>query len=237
MTVAVSPGERFAGFPEEGVQFLLELQAEQNRAWFKAHQADFVRLCRRPLELFMEELKQRLLETYPGLQDVEPHIFRIQRDTRFARDKTPYKTDVSAYLPTRVAAESPDPHGHVPGIYVSFGLDEELIALGCWHLPPELLTRYRAAVDHPKTGPEIQSIVDKLQKTGFGLSAMETLKRVPPPYSKDHPRAELLKHKGLAVHAILPDGLASTPGLLDWAEERLRHAAPLTSWLDRVLFG
>jgi uncharacterized protein (TIGR02453 family) len=237
MTVAVSPGERFAGFPDAGVQFLLELQAEQNRAWFKAHQADFIRLCRRPLELFVYELKERLLDVYPGLEDVDPHIFRIQRDTRFARDKSPYKTDVSAYLPTHAAPDNADPHGHVPGIYVSFGLDEELIAMGCWHLPPELLTRYRAAVDHPKSGKEVQTIVDTLQTEGFGLSAMETLKRVPPPYAKDHPRAELLKHKGLAVHAILPDRLASTPGLLDWAAERLRHAAPLANWLDRVLFA
>jgi uncharacterized protein (TIGR02453 family) len=237
MSVAVSPGERFAGFPEEGVLFLLELQAEQNRTWFKAHQTDFIRLCRRPLELFVYELRERLLAVYPGLAEVEPHIFRIQRDTRFARDKTPYKTDVSAYLATRPAPPGAEAHAHVPGIYVSFGLDEELIALGCWHLPPEMLTRYRAAVDDPTTGSEIQTVVDRLQKEGFGLSAMETLKRVPPPYTKDHPRAELLKHKGLAVHAILPDRLASTPGLLDWAEERLRHAAPLVSWLDRVLFA
>jgi hypothetical protein len=58
---------------------------------------------------------------------------------------------------------------------------------------------------------------------------------VPPPYRQDHPRGELLKHKGLAVHAVLPDGLVSTPGLLDWAEERLRQAAPLARWLDKTL--
>jgi uncharacterized protein (TIGR02453 family) len=237
MTVAVSPGERFSGFPDAGVQFLLELQAEQNRAWFKAHQDDFVRLCRRPLELFVYELRERLLDVYPGLEDVEPHIFRIQRDTRFARDKTPYKTDVSAYLATRTAPAEAETHSHVPGIYVSFGLDEEVIALGCWHLPPELLARYRAAVDDPRTGAEIQGIVEHLQAEGFGVSAMESLKRVPPPYAKDHPRAELLKRKGLAVSAPLPEGLPSTPGLLEWAEERLRHAAPLVSWLDRVLFA
>ena len=233
MTVAA--GERFAGFPDEGVQFLLALQAEQNRAWFKAHQADFIKLCRRPLELFVYELRDRLLDVYPGLREVEPHFFRIQRDTRFARDKTPYKTDVSAYLPTRLAPEKADPHDHVPGIYVSFGLDEELIALGCWHLPPALLTRYRAAVDDPKSGKAVQAIVDRLLAQGFGLSAMETLKRVPPPYPQDHPRGELLKHKGLAVHVTVPDGLASTAGLLEWAEERLRQAAPLAAWLDEQL--
>src|ERR671933_1946953 len=118
MTVVVSPGERFAGFPEEGVQFLLELQAEQSRAWFKAHQADFIKLCRRPLELFVYELRDRLLDVYPGLREVEPHFFRIQRDTRFARDKTPYKTDVSAYLPLR-AVEPGQAEHRVPGAYVS----------------------------------------------------------------------------------------------------------------------
>jgi len=132
--MSVVAGERFAGFPDEGVQFLLQLQAEQNRAWFKAHQAEFIRFCRRPLELFVFELKERLVDVFPQLE--EPHIFRIQRDTRFARDKTPYKTDVSAYLATRPAPQGAEQHSHVPGIYVSFGLDEELIALGCWHLPP-----------------------------------------------------------------------------------------------------
>jgi uncharacterized protein (TIGR02453 family) len=234
MSVAVSTGERFAGFPEEGVQFLLELQAEQNRAWFKAHQSDFVRLCRRPLELFVFELRERLLHVYPGLGEVEPHFFRIQRDTRFSRDKDPYKTNVSAYLPIRSGDGGGDPHA-VPGLYVSFGLEEDEVAIGSWHLPPELLGRYRAALDDPTLGPEIQAIVDGLLAEGFALTSMESLKRVPPPYPRDHPRAELLKRKGLAVYIVPPEELAATPGLLDWAEERLRRAAPLAHWLDRAV--
>jgi len=98
-----------------------------------------------------------------------------------------------------------------------------------------LLAKYRAALDDPKTGKQVQAMVDRLLGEGLGLSAMETLKRVPPPYPQDHPRAELLKHKGLAVHALIPDDLCSSPRLLDWAEERLRHAAPLVHWLDKAL--
>src|SRR3989442_879100 len=82
------------GFSDEAIQFLLELQAEQNRAWFKAHQAAFTRLCRQPLELFVGELCERLADVYPGIVETEPHYFRIQRDTRFARDKAPYKTNL-----------------------------------------------------------------------------------------------------------------------------------------------
>src|SRR5438105_1021059 len=93
------PVEQFNGFSDEAIQFFLELQAEQSRTWFKAHQDDFVRLWRRPLELFVFELRERLSDEFQGIGEVEPHFFRIQRDTRFARDKTPYKTYVAADMP------------------------------------------------------------------------------------------------------------------------------------------
>src|SRR5947207_5180435 len=93
--------QRFEGFSDEAIQFFLELQAEQSRTWFKAHQDDFLRLCRRPLELLVAELQERLTGTYPGIAAVEPHIFRIQRDTRFAKDKSPYKTNLAANMPIR----------------------------------------------------------------------------------------------------------------------------------------
>src|SRR5207253_5636871 len=89
-----APVEQFNGFSDDAIQFFLELQAEQSRTWFKAHQDDFVRLCRRPLELFIAELTERLAPAYPGIGDAEPHVFRIQRDTRFSKDKLPYKTNV-----------------------------------------------------------------------------------------------------------------------------------------------
>jgi uncharacterized protein (TIGR02453 family) len=101
---AVATGvERFEGFSDEAVQFFLELQAEQSRTWFKAHQADFARLWKRPLELFVAELCERLVDVYPGILDAEPHFLRIQRDTRFSKDKTPYKTFVAASVGIRAA--------------------------------------------------------------------------------------------------------------------------------------
>ena len=105
MTAAATGVEQFAGFSDEAFQFLLELQAEQNRAWFKAHQDDFLRLWRKPLELFVTELQARLVDVFPGFVDAEPHYFRIQRDTRFAKDKAPYKTNVAADLSIRPRAE------------------------------------------------------------------------------------------------------------------------------------
>ena len=233
MATTASRVERFSGFSDEAIQFFLELQAEQSRAWFKAHQADYVRLCRRPLELLVSELQERLVDVYPGVAEVEPHYFRIQRDTRFARDKAPYKTNVAADLPIRPRREGEDQHT-TPGLYLSFGLDGEYVAIGAWHMTPEVLARYRAVLDD-RRGPEIMGIVRRLQAEGWQLEAMETLKRVPPPYPRDHPCAELLKHKGLAMSIQPRDGLSATPAFVDWAEARLRAAAPVVHWLDHHL--
>ena len=65
---------------------------------------------------------------------------------------------------------------------------------------------------------------------------MEALKRVPPPYAQDHPRAELLKRKGLAASIQPGPGVSATAELVDWAEARLREAAPMITWLDRNLY-
>jgi uncharacterized protein (TIGR02453 family) len=229
-----SRGARFEGFPEGGIEFFLALQAEQSRAWFKAHEAEFQRLWKQPLELFVAELQHRLVDVYPGLREVKPHFFRIQRDTRFARDKSPYKTFVAADLPIRPLREGEEPHGS-PGLYVSFGLEGEYVAMGAWHMSPETIARFRKAVDDQRSGTEVQRIVDRLLEQGFKLESMEALKRVPPSYPQDHPRGELLKRKGLAVAAQLTDDIAGSPTLLDWAEARLRAVAPLAKWMDKHL--
>jgi uncharacterized protein (TIGR02453 family) len=228
-----APG-KFGGFSDEAIQFLLELQAEQSRIWFKAHQDDYARLCRQPLELLVYDLQERLSDVFPNIVDVEPHIFRIQRDTRFSKDKSPYKTNLAANLAIRPPADGEDQHS-TPGIYLSFGLDGEYVATGAWHMEPPVVQRYRLLLDDARTGAEIQKIVTKLQQSGWNLGSMEALKRVPSPYAQDHPRAELLKRKGLAASIQPAEGVSATPALADWAETRLREAAPMIRWLDRHL--
>jgi len=224
--------ERFTGFPDEAIQFFLELQAEQSRTWFKAHQDDFLRLVRRPMEVLAAELQQRLADVYPEITHSEPHIFRIQRDTRFSKDKSPYKTNIAADLPIRPPRGEEDQHT-LPGIYLSFGLDGDFVAVGSWHMGPTALARYRVAVDDPRRGPALKREVDRLVDGGWQVASMEALKRVPPPYAQDHPCAELLKRKGLALSVQPSGGVSATPAYVDWAEGRLRAAAPVMRWLAR----
>jgi len=234
MAAVATQLERFEGFSDEAIQFFLELQAEQSRTWFKAHQDDFLRLCRRPLELFIEELRDRVTPVYPRIVEAEPHYFRIQRDTRFGRDKTPYKTNISADVAIRPRGEDENEHG-VPGLYFSWGLEGEYLGIGAWHMSPAVLARYRAVLDNAKRGAEVQRMVDQLVVQGYTIEAMEKLKRVPPPYPQNHPRAELLKHKGFAVMAQPTENVSSSRRLLDWAEGQLRAAAPLMHVIDKAL--
>ena len=233
--VTASVPERFEGFSDDAIQFFLELQAEQSRDWFRAHQSDFERLCRRPLELFVSELCERLAhQAFPKIGDAEPHYFRIQRDTRFSKDKAPYKTFIAANVPIRGLRDGEEQHG-IPGLYISFGLDGEFLGAGAWHMSPEQLGRYRAFLDNARSGARMQREVDALRAQGFDIAAMETLKRVPSPYPQDHPRAELLKHKGLAVTAQPGARVSSSREYLDWAEAKLTAAAPLITLLDKAL--
>jgi uncharacterized protein (TIGR02453 family) len=234
MAVRTAGAERFTGFPDEAIQFLLELQAEQNRTWFKAHQDEFQKHCRKPLELLMYELQERLADVYPHIAEVEPHFFRIQRDTRFAKDKAPYKTNVAADLPIRRRREGEDQHT-TPGLYLSFGLDGEFIAIGAWHMEAPVIARYRALLDDRRVGLKLKADVEKLVSEGWQLASMESLKRVPSPYAQDHPCAELLKRKGLALSIQPTEGVSATAALADWATARLREAAPVVNWLDRNL--
>src|SRR5712692_6303706 len=90
--------ERFTGFPPGGFDFFLELQARQSREWFKANKARYEGLWVRPLEALLTDLAEQMRDVFPAMPEAGMHIFRIQRDTRFSADKSPYKTHVAAHM-------------------------------------------------------------------------------------------------------------------------------------------
>ncbi|MDE3076423.1 MAG: DUF2461 domain-containing protein [Chloroflexota bacterium] len=226
--------QHFVGFPPGGYDFFLELQARQSREWFKANKERYQSLWVEPLEALLADLTVRLSDVFPELPSAHRHIFRIQRDTRFSADKSPYKTHVAAHV--HVRPHSGPEWGLTPSIYLHFGLEDNVAGVGSWEFGKELLSRFREAVAGEASGGKLQHILESLHQAGSGLASHETLKRVPAPYPQDHPRAELLKLKGLfASVADIPEELMPGPEFLDWLDQRLHQLAPVARWLDEAL--
>ena len=111
----------------------------------------------------------------------------------------------------------------------SFGLDSEFVALGAWHMEPEVVARYRELLAKPRVGTGLLSIVSALESQGWQLGSMEALKRVPPGFDPDHPRARLLKLKGLGImFPKVPAGVRHSPKLAKWIVEQSALTAPPT---------
>jgi uncharacterized protein (TIGR02453 family) len=152
---------------------------------------------------------------------------RIQRDLRFSKDKSPYKTHIGAGL----GLGGRKPHEGVTALYVHFGVDEEYYGVGQYVFDGPALAKWRKLVAGKK-GEGIAKIVAALEKAGMTRAAHETMARVPRDVDPEHPRAELLKMKGLVIgFAPAPRGLIHKPAFVDWVVEKARRAAPLATWL------
>jgi uncharacterized protein (TIGR02453 family) len=146
-------------------------------------------------------------------------VFRPYRDVRFSKDKTPYKLNCAA---------------HLPGGYISFSADELFVGSGLYMPEPDQLKRFRAAVDDDKSGAELESIVAKLRKGGYDVSAHDVLKTAPKGYPKDHPRIEMLKNKGVVMSKSWPVGAwLGSKKAKDRVVTSLEAARPLNGWLER----
>jgi uncharacterized protein (TIGR02453 family) len=222
---------RFEGFPKEGQAFFAELAFRQDRDWFKAHKADYERLWETPMQAFMEALKAKLAGPFPDTKKATPRYFRIYRDVRFSKDKTPYKTSISAALSLFGGGALHE----MSGLYCEFG-KEPFIAMGRWMMEPPVLLKYRKAVASDATGKPLGALVQKALKQGYELGSHEVLQRVPKGFDPEHPRAELLKRKGLALSfpALTPKELAS-PKLVDVVAKQAAALAPVMKVLEAAL--
>ena len=214
----------FAGFDKDAITFLHELAAEQNRDWFAANKQRYEQRWVEPLTALLDELRTKLAKTYAPIKIAPPKLFRIYRDTRFSKDKAPYKTHVAGMLHA----------GSTSAIYLHIGLEEEFIGCGTYFFEDKQLAKWRKLVAADKTGKPLAQLVHGLRRRGYAVGGHEDYKKVPKPYEADHPRAEFLKMRGLTGgFPDIPKGLLHKPQLLPWLVEHSKATAPLVTWLAR----
>jgi len=202
----------FQGFPEEALVFYEGLRADNTKAYWTDHKALYERAVRAPMQALLDQLEPEFGRA---------KFFRPYRDVRFAKDKTPYKDHAGAVVVD-------DRSG---ALYVQLSADGLYVGGGYWHTQTDQAQRLRAAVADDRTGTQLQEILSRLH--GWTVLG-ERLKRLPKPYSPDHPRAELLHAKALAT------GLDFEPA--EWLHEPAcgarvaqawRDVAPLRDWLNQ----
>jgi uncharacterized protein (TIGR02453 family) len=229
---APPPGP-FRGFADSTGRFFLELSLHNDRDWFRAHQSLYVEGWAEPMGALLAEVRDRTAGAYGRLSLALPKVFRIHRDVRFSRDKSPYKTHVAGLVALDRDGESP--RGEKPAaFYFHVGFQERFAGTGLWTMEPETLRRFRAAVLDPRRGAELARLLAPLLERGFTISSAEALRRGPSGVDPGHPRAHLLKMKGLVVAPPeVPRRLLTKPALVDWLADQARATAPVATWLAR----
>jgi len=221
----------FAGMPDEGLAFLEDLEEHNTKAFFDANKAVFTEQVQAPFAALVEAAAARLRRSVPGVG--RPKVFRIYRDLRFSKDKTPYKTSMSASIPSRVRDDG-DRSGVDTGYYVNVGPAGLYVASGLYHPSRDDLGRVRAAIADEGTGPELEAVLRRA--TGKGLEAwLDPLQRMPRDWPADHPRAGLLKARSLVLnrqHERAP--WLSTAELLDRLLADWKAMIPFNRWLERL---
>jgi len=224
MTVDI---ETFSGFRREAIQFLADLAVNNDRAWFQPRKAEYERLLKQPLEALCVALAERFeAQGIPLRADPARSPFRIYRDVRFSKDKSPYKTNVGASFPWAGDGADAVTGEGAGGGYFHLAPGEIYIGGGIWHAEPTRLNAFRRLVD---TDPaRVHAVIDEPRfVAAFGQVTGSRLTRVPKGYPTDHPEAELLKLKDVGFGRNLSDAEATSAELPDRLVEALALGVPL----------
>ena len=199
----------FQGWPDAALDFFEDLERDNSKAYWTAHRPVYDQAVLNP----MIELTDELAGEYG-----QARIMRPYRDVRFSRDKTVYRTEIGAM---------------VGSAYIRLSASGLAAGNGLFHLMPDQLARYREAVAADRTGAELERIARALTGDGIELVGHDMLKSAPRGYPADHPRAELLRYKGLAAFRQWEPGpWLSTAAAKDRITGFLAQTAPLAAWLE-----
>ena len=218
-------------FDDRLFRFLRELRANNTREWFQGHKEQYEGSVRHPALQFISDFGPRLRKLSPHfVADPRPvggSLFRIHRDVRFSKDKSPYKTSVGIQFRHKQAGDV-----HSPGFYLHLEPGSCFVGLGIWHPDgPTLGLIRQTIVKEPSRWK--RAIGDKKFGETFRLEG-DSLKRAPKGFDPDHPLIEDLKRKDFIAVAKLTQAAVTAPGFLDEYARLCQTGVPLVRFLCRA---
>ena len=215
------------------VSFLKELKRNNNKTWFDNHKAKFLS-AKNDFESFVQEIIKVISAFDNDIKDLQAKncTFRINRDIRFSKDKTPYKTNMGASF-NRGGKKS------IFGGYY-FHLEpggKSFVGGGLWMPDPIALKKLRQEIDY--CFPEFQKIISnpsfKKQYNNLEMNEGQMLVNVPKGYDKENPAASFLKLKSFVATKNIPDTLLTNSGLLKETAKAFEALMPLVKFMNRSL--
>lgn len=222
----------FPGFPKDFFKFFKDLMANNNRAWFNDNKARYHDSVVNPVSEFIVCMAPRLWKiSRHYTADPRPHggsMFRIYRDTRFSKDKTPYKTHAGVQFRHEAGKDA-----HAPGFYVHLAGDGLFFGGGVWNPAGPQLNRIRDYIaDNARSWARIVN-ARKVKEVG-GIKG-DSLKRPPRGFDAQHVHIEDLKRKSFFIMTEAPAADALKPEFIDAVTEGFRRAMPLNRFIAGAL--
>ena len=210
-------------FTPETLRFLRDLKANNSRDWFNNNKARYEAAWKTPAEAFIQAMCFRLQVETDTPHDAK--LFRIHRDVRFSKDKTPYNTHLHILFRRE---------GSKAGLFFGLQTDRLVLGSGMMGFDKGQLAAYREAVDDV-SGERLQRELGTLLESGGRMNDPD-LARVPKPYDKTHPRGELLRCKSLTVWYDIDDpSHVERADLIDICAARYATYQPLSDWLNAYI--
>ncbi len=221
----------FTGFSSETFSFLAGLGYHNERSWFEEHKSEYERFVVNPALALIAEMDSVVKAISPHYRGVPKKmggsLMRIYRDTRFSRDKTPYKTNIGIQFRHESAKDV-----HAPGWYVHLDLSSCFMGAGTWHPEPDDLNRLRQAIAEK---PESYSrALEETKESGMTLGG-ESLVKMPRGYDPAHPLAAEIRRKDFILTTDLDPALYMSHDLIEVLEVKFRATAPFMAWMCRAL--
>ncbi len=224
----------FVGFSQGTRQYLMDLRDNNDRDWYQANKKTYEDTVKSPSITWVEVMGNRLKDLDEQLRvDTRTNgsgsLMRMSRDTRFSKDKSPYKTNI-AMMWWHGAGKKTE--------HSAFGMqitpDDAGLMVGMFGFSKSMLSAYREAVIDDKLGEELIDLTTTLEADGYEILGKH-YKTTPRGFDKEHPRAEWLKYNGLYTHATdLSWDILLSDDLVDVCYTHFEKMAPIHHWLVKV---
>ncbi len=223
----------FKGFPKGCLSFFSELEINNDRHWFENHRKDYDENVLNPARQFVMVMGDRLKKLSPKINAdprIDKSIFRIYRDTRFSKNKSPYKTNLGIYF-----WEGKNKKFSGSGYYFHLEPTKIFIGTGIYKPDPMMLNIYRAALIDDKKGAAFNRAVNKVKKLKKYSLGGKHYNRVPRGFDPEHKNVEYLLYNGFyAYEEMAVPKIIHSKKLVEFCFKRWEEMSPIHKWLTKI---